>query len=41
MIFGQLPFKGIDILADIKKKCKNGFSIRKSLSIEIPIDNTY
>ena len=33
MIFGQYPFKGIDILNDIKKKCKNGFELKKSLAI--------
>ncbi len=37
-MFGQLPFKGIDIPADIKRKCKSGFDIKKSLSFEVPID---
>lgn len=32
MLFAEYPFKGFDILADIKKKCSNGFNLRDVVS---------
>ena len=31
MLFAQYPFKGIDILTDIKRKCKEGFNLKKMI----------
>jgi len=28
MLFAEYPFKGFDILAEIKKKCSNGFNLK-------------
>lgn len=32
MLFAEYPFKGFDILADIKKKCGSGFNLRDVVS---------
>lgn len=32
MLFAEYPFKGFDILAEIRKKCSNGFNLRDAVT---------
>lgn len=39
MLFGDFPFKGINILDEIKNRCKNGYKLTESLKTKSQIKN--